>query len=145
MRACVMRVLAWLSSSPRVSRRNAASLALISSASAFGPINPSMWSSAYAEAWIMPTRVPDALVSGWLAGSGVGITRRVWRWLEVVEEREQGVGRPVAAGAGARLLDAGEGLFLDGHVGVEVDLGGLGVLVAEPEGDDRGVHAASQQ
>src|SRR6266702_3597034 len=33
-----MRVLAWLSSSPRVSRRNAASLALISSASGFRPI-----------------------------------------------------------------------------------------------------------
>jgi hypothetical protein len=38
----VIRVLSWLSSSPRVSRRNSASLALISSASAFGPIKPSM-------------------------------------------------------------------------------------------------------
>src|SRR5215813_1163773 len=71
---------------------------------------------------------------GTVCRSVVGITLRVRRWLEVVEEREQAVGRPVAARACAGLRDAGEGLFLDGHVGVEVDLGGLGVLVAEPEG-----------
>jgi hypothetical protein len=35
-------------------------------------------------------------------------------------------------------------LFFDAHVGVEVDLGGLGVLVAEPEGDNRGVDAGFQ-
>ena len=43
--ACVIRVFCWLSSMPRVSRRNSASLALISPASAFGPVNPSMWSA----------------------------------------------------------------------------------------------------
>ena len=39
--------LAGFSSSPRVSRRNLASVALIFSASAFDPMSPSSWSSAY--------------------------------------------------------------------------------------------------
>jgi hypothetical protein len=58
----VIRVLDWFSSRARVSRRNAASLALICSASAFGPMNPRMWSSAYAESRVMPTLMSDALV-----------------------------------------------------------------------------------
>ena len=66
-------------------------------------------------------------------------------WSEVVEEREHGVGWPVASGAGVRRTDAGEGLFFDAHVGVQVDLGGLGVFVAEPEGDNRSVDAGFQE
>jgi hypothetical protein len=58
------------------------------------------------------------------AGRVVGIIRWLWLVLEVLEEREQGVGRPVATGAGAVGLDPGEGLFLDRHVGVQVGLGG---------------------
>ena len=42
--------------------------------------------------------------------------------LEVFEECEQGVRRLVSAGAGAGLVNAGEGLFFDAHVGVKVDL-----------------------
>jgi hypothetical protein len=34
----------------------------MSSASAFGPVNPSRWSSAYAEDRIMPTLLPGALI-----------------------------------------------------------------------------------
>src|SRR5690348_2918810 len=82
--------------------------------------------------------------AGWLL-SGLGITRRVVGWSEAVEEREQGVGRAVASGAGVRRPDAGEGLFFDAHVGVQVDLGGLGVFVAEPQGDNRSVDAGFQQ
>jgi hypothetical protein len=37
---------------------------LISSASALGPVNPSRWSSAYADHWIMPSVVVTVLVSG---------------------------------------------------------------------------------
>src|SRR5205814_9904600 len=51
----------------------------------------------------------------------------------------------VASWAGSWLVDAGEGLLLDGHVGVEVDLGGFRGLVAEPEGNDRGVDSGVQQ
>jgi hypothetical protein len=66
----------------------------------------------------MPTRAGDFVVRGVERVRVVGIILRVWRWLEVVEECEQAVGRAVAAWACAGLLDAGEGLFLDGHVGV---------------------------
>src|ERR1035437_758571 len=45
--ACVISVLSWFRSSLRSSRRNRARRALIFSASAFGPVNPSRWSSAY--------------------------------------------------------------------------------------------------
>ena len=38
----------------------------------------------------------------------VGIIRRLVLGLEVVEEREEGVGRPVSAGCGAMRLDSGE-------------------------------------
>ena len=38
-----------------------------------------------------------------------------------------------------------EGLFLDGEVGVEVDLGGLGRLVAEPQCDDSVVDAVAKE
>jgi hypothetical protein len=38
----------------------------------------------------------------------VGIIRVFWLVLEVLEEGEQGVGRPVATGAGAAGLDPGE-------------------------------------
>jgi hypothetical protein len=47
VRAWVIRVFSGLSSSLRVSRRNLARSSLISRASAFVPVNPSRWSSAY--------------------------------------------------------------------------------------------------
>jgi hypothetical protein len=71
----------------------------------------------------------------------VGIIRRLRVGLEVVEEGEEGVGGLVSAGVGVAWLDPGEGLFLDGQVGVQVCLCGSGVLVAHPQRDDRGVHA----
>jgi hypothetical protein len=42
----------------------------MSSASRFGPANPSSQSSAYAEDRIMPTLITDAAASGLLAGAG---------------------------------------------------------------------------
>jgi group II intron reverse transcriptase/maturase len=85
--------------------------------------------SAYAEVRVMPTGLLEGLPGGQVCRRGSGITRRVLAWLEVVEEREQAVRRTVAPWAGAGLLDPGEGLLLDGHVGVKVDLGGFGPFV----------------
>jgi hypothetical protein len=65
----------------------------------------------------MPTGLLEGLPGGQVCRRGSGITRRVLAWLEVVEEREKAVRRPVAPRAGAGLLDPGEGLLLDGHVG----------------------------
>lgn len=53
---------------------------------------------------------------------------------ETVEEREDLVTGPVSAGPGARRRGPGEGLFLDGHVGVDVGVGvgGRARVVLEP-------------
>lgn len=61
---------------------------------------------------------------------GLGIIRRS---AELFEEREQGVGRLVAAWGGVDRGGPGQGPFLDGLVGVQVDLGRLGAFVSEPE------------
>ena len=42
-RACVIKIFSWVSSSARSSRRKSARRCLISSASAFGPVNPRRW------------------------------------------------------------------------------------------------------
>src|SRR6266508_3123113 len=117
---------------------------------------PSSWSwsrrwpsSTYADIRIsrlMPTpglcryRGGGCLESRVMAGfSGV----RLWVWSaysQALEEGEEWVGWPVAAGLGAVGCGAGEGAFFDGEVGVPVDLGRSHVLVAEPQGDDGGVH-----
>jgi hypothetical protein len=62
VRACVIRVFPADSSRWSSSRRKVVSRCLISSASAFGPVNPKSVSSAYAEDRVMPTLVSDALV-----------------------------------------------------------------------------------
>ena len=54
---------------------------------------------------------------------------------QVLEEGQQRVGGPVAAGRDAGWRGAGEGALLDGEVGVQVNLGGAELLVAEPERD----------
>jgi hypothetical protein len=64
VRACVIRVFSLLSSSLRSSRRNPARRVLISSASAFGPVNPKSASSAYAEVRVMPTGLLEGLPGG---------------------------------------------------------------------------------
>ena len=93
----------------------------------------------------MPTWPLDALVAGGERLSVVGITLLVLAVARGCRGTRAGC-RVAGSGLGlCRALDAGEGLFLDGHVGVEVDLGGFGVLVAEPEGDDGGVHPSFQE
>jgi hypothetical protein len=64
VRACVIRVFSADSSRWSSSRRKVASRCLISSASAFGPVNPKSVSSAYADLWIMPTGVLESLPGG---------------------------------------------------------------------------------
>ena len=51
----------------------------------------------------------------------------------------------VALGGEAGWGGAGEGAFSGLEVGVEVDLGGFGGFVAEPEGDDAAVDAALEE
>ena len=57
------------------------------------------------------------------------------------EEGEEWAVGLVAAGFDGGWFGAGECGFFDGEVGVEVDLGGFDVFVAEPESDDGGVDA----
>jgi hypothetical protein len=52
------------------SRRNAAIFSLISSASCFGPANPSSQSSAYADIRVMPTGLLEALPGGRVVVAG---------------------------------------------------------------------------
>ena len=59
---------------------------------------------------------------------------------EALEEGEQRVGRPVAAGLGVRWCESIQGAPLEVHVGVDVLVGRLESLVAEPQGDRRHVH-----
>src|SRR5918992_4019182 len=66
-------------------------------------------------------------------------------WSEALEEGEQAVWGPVASRSCVGRGGAGERPFLQGEVGVEVDLGRVDVFVAEPEGDDRGVDAGVQE
>ena len=64
---------------------------------------------------------------------------------ERFEEGEELVGGLVAPGFGGGWFGAGERAFFDGHVGVEVDLGGLDLFVAEPESDHGGVDAGVEE
>jgi hypothetical protein len=52
---------------------------------------------------------------------------------EVFEEREQSVGRPVAAGSPVEGCDAIEGALFDRRVGVQVDVRGAFLLVSKPQ------------
>ena len=61
------------------------------------------------------------------------------------EEREQGVGGLASSGAYAGGPGAVHGFLFGGQVGVQVDRGGSGALVAQLESDDAGVHAGEQQ
>lgn len=64
---------------------------------------------------------------------------------QAVEEREDLVGGLMVARPGSRRRGAGEGLLPDGHVGVDIGIGGADASVAEPERDDRGVNSGLQQ
>ena len=59
--------------------------------------------------------------------------------LQIFEEGKQGVGCPVAAGVAVRGCDAVKGALLERQVGVQVDVRGALLLVAEPERDRRRV------
>ena len=86
-----------------------------------------------------------ATVDGGLLGltgcSRVGIVKSA----EGLEVGEEVVGGRVAAGRDSGWREEGEGAFFDGHVGVDVLLGGAGVGVAEPQGDDGAVDAGLEQ
>jgi hypothetical protein len=60
--------------------------------------------------------------------------------LQTFEEGEQGVGCSVAAGVAVGGCDAVEGALFEREVGVQVDVGGAFLLVAEPERDRGGVN-----
>ena len=64
-----------------------------------------------------------AAVMGRLSWSGARHNPVLVCGSEVVEEGQEGVGGAVASGGCAGWCGAGEGAFLDGHVGVEVELG----------------------
>jgi hypothetical protein len=55
---------------------------------------------------------------------------------EVLEEGEERVGWPVASGVDVGWCGSVEGLLFDGEVAVHVDVGGLELFVAEPEGEN---------
>src|ERR1019366_7634949 len=61
------------------------------------------------------------------------------------EEGEQAVGGLVAAGLGAGRAGAGDGAFLERHVGVQVDAGRGRIFVAEPQSDDGDIYPCVQQ
>ena len=58
---------------------------------------------------------------------------------------EGGPGKQISAGFGIRRGGSGKGAFLEAKVGVEVNVGCPGLLVAEPEGDDRLVDPGAQK
>ncbi len=62
-----------------------------------------------------------------------------------LKERKERVGRLVAAGAGIHRRGPRERLLFEGEVGMQVDLGGLHLLVTKPERDDRDVDTRVQQ
>src|ERR1700722_1685114 len=82
------------------------------------------------------------------------VSRRWWRgreWClgrhnsEAFEEGQERVGWPVAAGGGAWWRGPCECFFLEGEGGVEVDACCLGLLVAQPQGDDGHFDAGVEQ
>jgi hypothetical protein len=77
-------------------------------------------------------------------GATAGLVGVIWvggdpGYLECFEEGEELVGWSVAARWRAGWCCQGEGALFDGEIAVEVDLGGLDVFVAEPEGDNGGL------
>ena len=64
---------------------------------------------------------------------------------EVFEEGEQSVGWPVASWTAVGWGGAIERALLDREIGVEIDVRGPLLLMAEPEGDGRGVDAGAEQ
>ena len=75
----------------------------------------------------------------------VGIIRRGWFGSECVKICQEGVRCLVAAGGGAWRGDPREGPLFDGHVGVEVGLGGVWGGVAHPQRDHLGIDADVEQ
>jgi hypothetical protein len=65
--------------------------------------------------------------------------------LQAFEEGEQSVVGVVAAWGRCGRGSEVKGALFDSHVGVEVDVGGADVGVAEPERDDRAVHTGLKQ
>ena len=64
---------------------------------------------------------------------------------ECLQEGEQRIGRPVAAGLAIHGDGPGERLFLDREIGVHVDLGRLELLIPELALDQRERHPFVQQ
>src|ERR1700733_472781 len=62
-----------------------------------------------------------------------------------LQEGEERVGRLVAAGTRIDRRGPRECLFFEGEVGMQVDLGGLHLLMTEPERDDRDVDTRVQE
>src|SRR5918999_1795572 len=98
-------------------------------------------------AWcsVSTTAVPDTATDSQRRRRRANAEAVTRAWSEALEEGEQAVWGPVASRSCVGRGGAGERPFLQGEVGVEVDLGRVDVFVAEPEGDDRGVDAGVQE
>src|SRR6266536_3117087 len=108
--------------------RTAATRSLSASACWRVPATNTTKSSAYVERRIMPSTCLGCRDE---QGSRSGARHNpvLVCGSEGVEEGQDGVGGAVASGGAAGWCGAGEGTFFDGHVGVEVGLGGLGRFV----------------
>ena len=62
--------------------------------------------------------------------------------LELFEEGEQLIVRPVAFWSAFDWVGFGQGLFLQCQVGIEIDLSGFDWLMAKPERNHRSIHTA---
>jgi hypothetical protein len=97
--------------------------------------------ACYAGPVVMPTPARAAVQS---RGRVPGL-RHNSCWSEAIEEGQEGVGSAVARVVAVVGRDAGEGLFFEGHVGVQVDLGCRDGFVAQPQRDDGDVVPSVQQ
>jgi hypothetical protein len=61
---------------------------------------------------------------------------------KALEEFEQSIAGSIASGTRIKGSCTGERSLFQSEVGIQVDLGGLGRLVAEPESNYGSVHAA---
>jgi hypothetical protein len=82
-----------------------------------------------ASQWLCRSRPLAAGGGGWWPG-GCGIT--LSGWSELAEEGQEAVGWLVTSGRGSGRCGPGYGLFLESHVGVQVDAGGGRIFVTEP-------------
>ena len=98
----------------------------------------------YADRPVMPHRVP-LCGSQRLRVSSAAFPRGGVSGSQGVEEGQEAVGRRVSSFRGASGCQPCERLFLELHVGVQVDACGGRRLVAEPQGDDGDVDACVQQ